>query len=168
MTEWCNGCRAHHRALASTLVLRGNLFQLANMLFTAALGDKLKAAGSKVKASVAHPGVSATSLTTHLPPDIGAKAGFKFQHMADGALGIIMCAMKPDIEPVGYYGPGSDIQDPSWVGGPAKSLEFQPMCCDEGGKALLWKTSEAATEPFLEGGKSAHSSLLVLKDEGLI
>ena len=124
------------------------------MLFTAELGDRLKLAGSKVKASVAHPGVAKTSLAKHLPPDIGEKAGMKFQDMADGALGIILCSMKPDIERVAYYGPGSNIQDPSWVGGAAKSLEFQPMCCDEAGKASCWKASEAAVGPFLKGGKS--------------
>ena len=69
--------------------------------------------------------------------------------MADGALGIILCSMKPGIERVGYYGPGADIKDPACFGGPAKSLEFQPMCCEEGAKGALWEASEAAVGAFL-------------------
>ena len=127
------------------------------MVFTFALGDKLQAAGSKVKACVAHPGISRTSLFNYHHGAAMAKAGvleaFPLQAPADGALGIITCSLHPDIGNRAYYGPGGKEQSDSF-GGPAISLDFMvplmPQCDDEAAKTMLWKASSAISGPFLE------------------
>ena len=133
------------------------------MVFTFALGDKLQAADSKVKACVAHPGVSRTSLFTHHHGAAMAKAGsfdaFTLQSAADGALGIITCSLHPGVGNRAYYGPGGKEQSDSF-GGPAIPLDFMvplmPQCDDEAAKTMLWKASSAISGPFLESTESTE------------
>lgn len=124
--------------------------KLANMVFTTVLADKLKAASSKVKAGVAHPGVSATNLFTHMT-GAGLMKAVMCQSVGDGALGIILCCLKPDVEPLSYYGPNG-------MKGAAVALPLKPTCTDDKAKAMLWEASVAITGPFFEGGETAAAS----------
>ena len=133
-------------------------FRQRNMVFTTAMGDRLKAAGSKVKVSAAHPGVSATGLFKHMEKDVAA---FPMQPMADGACGIIVCSMKPDIESVGYYGPAGSKPGENYSGA-AVALPFQDLCTDEESKNMLWRASCAVSGPFLGGSGEAECPSMCL------
>ncbi|EOD07253.1 short chain dehydrogenase, partial [Emiliania huxleyi CCMP1516] len=88
--------------------------KLANLLFTSALDEKLRARGSRVRALACTPGVCGTDMYEHVqgvfnpgkPVDFGAVASVE-----DGCLGQLKCVCDPSVEsgecwgPNGYSGP---------------------------------------------------------------
>ena len=92
--------------------VRYNQTKLANCAFTAALHERLQKKGSKVKALVAHPGLSNTSLQVTTSKDGGMgnlltgwlmKLG---QSEEDGTMGILSCMCVTDAKSGEFHGPG--------------------------------------------------------------
>lgn len=117
--------------------------KLANCVFTFALHDRLQARGSKVKALVAHPGLSATNLQVTTSQH-GGMAGFLMagimymaQSEEDGTMGILRCAADPQAESGQFYGPAG-------LTGQAVLVPPEDICTDQASKDMLWKASEAA------------------------
>jgi len=124
--------------------------KLANLVFTYALRDLTTQAGSKVKALCAHPGYAATHLQVKAVADKSMSAAT--QNMAgatvvqapeDGALGIIMCSCKADVENGQFFGPtgmggmcGMAVVLPS---------EKEEKLADEPSRKMLWEESEKST-----------------------
>jgi len=90
--------------------------KLANILFTKELDRRIKAAGVEgVTASVAHPGITATNLTTapattngflwSLPWKIAIYMPFLFQSASMGALPTLYAAAAPNVKSGDYFGP---------------------------------------------------------------
>jgi NAD(P)-dependent dehydrogenase (short-subunit alcohol dehydrogenase family) len=121
----------------------------ANCLFTAALRDKLKAKGSKVKALVAHPGVSWTSLAGNMSNTgvempammVWVYKNFIVQSAEDGTLGIGRCTFDKSAENGDFFGPpgGRKAQR-----GEAVKLELEEMCQNVEDYTTLWTASEEA------------------------
>lgn len=154
---------------SSHTMLKGANFQryqqtkLANVVFTYALNDRLQAAGSSVKALVAHPGVAPTSLSDGTMKAGGmedSKAAPKWlmalvyriimQSEEDGAMGILRCCCDPDVVPGGFYGPkgareGEAVHDTKEYKGPAVLKKEEPLA-DAEARAMLWEVSERVTE----------------------
>ena len=120
-------------------------FSYLPKVFTLALADKLKAAGSKVKSVVAHPGYSATNLQSSsiAMGDIVAYVGAKIiaQTAEDGTLGILTCALQPDVANGAYYGPKR-------FSGPAVELTPKSLCTDKADHDMLWRASSEAVGDF--------------------
>lgn len=124
--------------------------KLANIVFTKALDDRLRASSSKVKAFVAHPGLAATELQVKSVKDGGMASGFTNMLMGqgqsgnDGACGIIKCCCAPHLEAGGFYGPklpGGMAGEPVLIAsfsGAAKKVSKEA-------KDMLWGESEKAT-----------------------
>jgi len=135
--------------------------KLANVVFTYALADRLAAKGSRIKATVAHPGVAPTSL--HVNSMAGGNATppvpFWFlrffvktalmQSMADGTMGILRCACGEEVHNYDFYGPlgspkaVSGVHDEGEYRGEAVLKKKEPLA-DAAARALLWEESEAA------------------------
>lgn len=119
--------------------------KLANLMFTYELQRRLAAASAPVAALAAHPGVSVTELTRHLPrvlqsayPAVG---GLFTQSAAMGALPVLRAATDPAARGGEYYGPGGWAQltgHPVRVSSTAKSR-------DEAAQRRLWDESERLT-----------------------
>jgi len=132
--------------------LRYNQSKLANCAFTAALHHRLQAKGSKVKALVAHPGLSSTNLQKTSVKEGGMAKGFTklFMKMSqspeDGAMGILSCMCLPDARSGEFYGPGKGVMAAK---GPARPFDLEPFYDDEASRELLWtKSEEAIGESF--------------------
>ena len=127
--------------------------KLANSVFTYGLHNVLKEKGSKVKSIAAHPGVSSTSLATHLVQ--GCFGQFMvnriltplfFQSAEDGAAGLLYGMMHPKAESGILYGPAKDgFRGPAVPNHPPRDYEVDPDSIE-----MLWSTSEAATGAKLE------------------
>eukprot|EP00746_Dinoflagellata_sp_MGD_P075423 gnl/MRDRNA2_/MRDRNA2_30353_c0_seq1.p1 gnl/MRDRNA2_/MRDRNA2_30353_c0~~gnl/MRDRNA2_/MRDRNA2_30353_c0_seq1.p1 ORF type:complete len:389 (+),score=90.89 gnl/MRDRNA2_/MRDRNA2_30353_c0_seq1:158-1168(+) len=119
---------------------RYGMTKWANMVFHEALTEKLAAAGSKVKASIAHPGVAATNLqvTTNVDGGLPAMACHAIvkQTSNDGALGIIRGSCAADVESGSFFGPVKE-----GFKGFAENLPRDKECSDEQ-KKLLWEECE--------------------------
>jgi NAD(P)-dependent dehydrogenase (short-subunit alcohol dehydrogenase family) len=142
--------------------------KLANVVFTYALDQKLRAKGKPIKALVAHPGVSLeTSLATQtfstkggitplpLPPCLlnswlGAKMmGMQSEH--DASVGILRQTCDPDAKSGEFFGPvgkGGDVQndgervhDPAEYKGEVGTLKREPLA-DQKAQDTLWSVSE--------------------------
>lgn len=121
--------------------------KLANVVFTYALDDKIKAKGSKVKALVAHPGLAATNLQVTTAADGGMGQGFTSllmngagQSGEDGTAGILTCSCQQDVSSGEFWGPtgmtGEAVLIPK---GPEEKL------ADAASRTMLWAESEKAT-----------------------
>ena len=127
--------------------VRYNQSKLANCAFTAALHERLHARGSKVKALVAHPGLSATELQVKSTRD-GGMGHFMTrmlmrlgQSPEDGAMGILACMCVKDAQSGAFYGPGSGAFA---MKGPARPFALESFYDNPETRALLWtKSSEA-------------------------
>ena len=114
-------------------------------VFSLALADKLKAAGSKVKCLVAHPGYATTNLQSTstsmgaIITSLGAMA--MAQTAEDGTLGILVCSLQPDMANGEYYGPKG-------MTGPAVKLSPLALCTDKADHAMLWEASCEAVGDF--------------------
>ncbi len=126
---------------------RYNQSKLANAAFTAALHNRLQAAGSSVKALVAHPGLANTHLQQTSVKEGGmgnvfTKVFMKFsQSPEDGAMGILSCMCLPDAKSGQFYGPGSGAMAMS---GKAEPFDLEPYYDNAATRDLLWTKSEAA------------------------
>lgn len=127
---------------------RYNQSKLANAAFTAALHARLKNAGSKVKALVAHPGLASTELQETSVKEGGMNRLFTnlFMRMSqsaqDGALGILSAMCLPEAKSGQFWGPGSGIL--TAMRGPAVAFELEPFYDNEATRSLLWDKSCAA------------------------
>mmetsp|Transcript_7685 Transcript_7685/g.11617 ORF Transcript_7685/g.11617 Transcript_7685/m.11617 type:complete len:219 (-) Transcript_7685:52-708(-) len=122
--------------------------KLANCVFTYALDDRIKAAGSKVKACVAHPGLAATNLQHTTVNEGGMGTSFTHffmnylsQSAEDGTMGILKCMAGKDVESGDFYGPEG-------LTGKADKLEPEDFLYDTESKATLWQLSEEAVGKF--------------------
>ena len=133
--------------------LRYNQSKLANCAFTAALHHRLRERGSKVKALVAHPGLSRTNLQKTTVEEGGMGQTFTRlfmrlgQSSEDGAMGILSCMCLPDASSGQFYGPGSG---PLANKGPAVPFDLEPFYDNERTRTLLWDKSEEAIGERLE------------------
>lgn len=153
----------------STEFFKGPQFQryqqtkLANVVFTYALEKKLAARGSKVKALVAHPGVS---LDTGLAagtfksdgggvsapplPTCLVKKVFNAQSQEDATIGILYCTCDPNAKSGEFFGPlgqggATEEHDPGEYSGPVGVLEKETVIADQAAQDILWTTSEKVT-----------------------
>mmetsp|Transcript_44426 Transcript_44426/g.112413 ORF Transcript_44426/g.112413 Transcript_44426/m.112413 type:complete len:215 (+) Transcript_44426:100-744(+) len=122
--------------------------KLANCVFTYALDEKLRAKGSKVKALVAHPGLSSTNLqvTTNNTGGMGGMFTKMIMKMSmsaeDGAIGLLMACCNKEVESGDFYGPSS-------LAGMAIKLKPEAILTDATAKKTLWEESEKAVGPFV-------------------
>lgn len=147
--------------------LRYQQTKLANVAFTYALSAKLQAKGSKVKALVAHPGVSMdTSLADHtfskaegavkappLPMCCLVKV-MKAQSGEDATIGILYCTCDPKAQSGEFFGPvgkggATRKHDAKEYSGPVGVLKKEPFA-DQEAQSLLWQVSEASTGKTFE------------------
>lgn len=126
---------------------RYNQTKLANCTFTAALHARLVAKGSKVKALVAHPGVSNTELQVTTAADGGMAAGFTSRFMRfgqseeDGAMGIITAMCADNVRSGTFFGPGKSAIA---IKGKVTSWPLEKFYDNQATRDLLWNTSNAA------------------------
>jgi len=137
-------------------MMRGGCFyryfqtKLANSVFTCGLAEKLEVSNSKVRAICAHPGSSDTNLLAQM--ELGffmrlmskVMAPFMMQTAEDGAMGLITGIMVPDARSGVLYGPKDNRTKGKAVPVPPKPFET-----DRGRIAILWWTSEEATQTRL-------------------
>jgi len=127
---------------------RYNQTKLANAAFTAALHHRLQAAGSSVKALVAHPGLANTHLQKTSVKEGGMASAFTNMFMRlsqtpeDGAMGLISCMCLPEATSGQFYGPGSS---PLAMRGKAEPFALESFYDNAATRNLLWSSSEAAT-----------------------
>ena len=118
--------------------------KLANAAFTAALHHRLRAADSKVKALVAHPGWANTELQVTTNKEGGMAswtslmARFVSQSEEDGALGILSAAVLPEAKCGEFYGPGMGMMASK---GEAKAYGLEKKYDNDDTRALLWSKS---------------------------
>uniref|UniRef100_A0A7S3Z824 Protochlorophyllide reductase n=1 Tax=Lotharella globosa TaxID=91324 RepID=A0A7S3Z824_9EUKA len=124
--------------------------KLANCIFTYALADKIEESKykGKIKAVVAHPGLSATNLQITSDKE-GSMPGFFgpiFRWLAmsptDGAAGFVIGCLRDDVANGSLYGPTS------WSGmcGAPVLMKPEPLATTEEVKKMLWSESEKSTE----------------------
>jgi NAD(P)-dependent dehydrogenase (short-subunit alcohol dehydrogenase family) len=131
---------------------RYNQSKLANCAFTAALHHKLQAAGSKVKALVAHPGLAKTNLQNNSIEHGGMGRWFTSmfmkmaQSMEDGAMGLLSGMLLPTAQSGEFYGPGKGTFA---MKGKAVMFPLESFYDNEQTRELLWqKSCEAIGEDF--------------------
>mmetsp|Transcript_68810 Transcript_68810/g.143704 ORF Transcript_68810/g.143704 Transcript_68810/m.143704 type:complete len:210 (-) Transcript_68810:349-978(-) len=121
--------------------------KLANLVFTYALRDRAAAAGSKVKALVAHPGLSATNLQVTTTQDGGMSnslsnrlMGWMAQSGEDGTCPLLTCVCVPDLKSGDFYGPKG-------LTGRAELMPAAPeeAFADEKSRKMLWEVSKLVT-----------------------
>lgn len=134
--------------------------KLANAVCTAALAEKLRAAGSKVIALAAAPGLAATNLQVTTAQGGGMGSGTWFmrfgQSAEDGAMPLIACVARANVQ-------NGDFYEPVNLGGlkglPAKT-PLTDKCSNAQATALLWEASEAACGAWGEIKTPALGSLI--------
>eukprot|EP00932_Pfiesteria_piscicida_P008115 SRR837773.1842.p1 GENE.SRR837773.1842~~SRR837773.1842.p1 ORF type:complete len:297 (-),score=130.88 SRR837773.1842:118-894(-) len=121
--------------------------KLANLVFTYALRDRAAAAGSKVKALVAHPGLSSTNLQVTSAADGGMGQSFTdflmnkmAQSGEDGTVPLLTCCVSPNVKSGDFYGP-LGITGPTEIQPPEPEEAF----ADEASRKMLWEVSAAVT-----------------------
>ena len=143
-----DGSRVENLMFRGARWARYNQSKLANAAFTAALHDRLQKKGSKVKALVAHPGLSNTHLQQTSVKDGGMGNSFtrlfmRFsQSPEDGAMGILSCLCLPNVTSGQFYGPGSGSNA---MKGKAEPFALESFYDNAETRDLLWSKSEEAT-----------------------
>ena len=129
--------------------------KLANAAFTACLHNKLTSKNSRIKALVAHPGLSETELQSTTVRYGGMGKWFTGQLMKmgqsaeDGALGILNCIASPNVESGKFFGPGMGGMFTA-IKGPALGYNLEPSYDNPKTRDLLWNLScEAIGEEFI-------------------
>jgi hypothetical protein len=124
------------------------------------LQDHLDVKKSKVIATVAHPGISASSLqASTVKSDSGRLHNMMLsmlmrwsQSEEDGAMPLLQCACAKDVAPRAFYGPGEKGLPGMFMGdtmtGKPKALKPEKVCTNEDSKKMLWELSEKAVGPF--------------------
>jgi NAD(P)-dependent dehydrogenase (short-subunit alcohol dehydrogenase family) len=120
--------------------------KLSNAVFTLGLADKLKAANSKVIATVAAPGFAATNLQTTSTGMGGVTMGI-FNSFAqsgeDGTMPLLSASFLP-CESGAFWEPSLWSKSV----GPAKEYPLEKVCVDEVARKMLWEKSEEACGKF--------------------
>ncbi len=121
--------------------------KLANLLFTAELDRRLRAAGSTVRAVAAHPGYVHTNLG-HGPGhgglgDLIMDAGNALvaQSVRTGSLPALYAATETDVEGGDYYGP----RGPFHLWGKPRRIGYPRPARRDGDARRLWNVSENLT-----------------------
>jgi len=136
---------------ASGMMMNGPRWQryqqtkLANLVFALALQDRLTAAGSKVKALCAHPGLAKTNLqvTTGQQGGMAENGGWLMcmsQTAEEGTMGVLRCSLDPEAVPGGFYGPGGMMG----LKGLPQHLTVHAWVNTAANKDLLWTASVKA------------------------
>jgi len=121
--------------------------KLANCAFTYALDEKLSAKGSKVKALVCHPGLSASNLQVTTAKDsdclsfLLAFLAWGMQSLNDGSVAGIRCLCDADIASGSFLGPTQGL---GWMRGPPELLIPEAKLKSRKNLETLWFESEAA------------------------
>lgn len=120
--------------------------KLACLMFSYELQRRLDKSGSKVISVAAHPGVSNTNLSQHIPKLavilLTPVLMFFVQSPANGALPQLMAALDENVKGGDYYGPTGFRE---MKGTPAK-VKSEPQSHDKEVAARLWEISEKLTE----------------------
>ena len=114
--------------------------KLANQLFTLELQRRLKAAGSSVLVTAAHPGWTAMDLQRTSPTARFLNRFFAMQP-PQGALPTLRAATDPKATGADYYGPDGFLQ----MRGYPKRIDMVKQAQDAGDAARLWEISEELT-----------------------
>ncbi len=119
--------------------------KLANLLFTAALDEKLRRKKSRIKALACTPGVCATDMFVHamsvFQPGRAAETS-RVPSAEDGALAQLKCICDPAVQSGEMYGPQTG-------GRPVLQRMSQPLVLiDAESKARMWAACEAAVGPW--------------------
>lgn len=114
--------------------------KLANLLFMYELQRRLAPHGTTI-ATAAHPGVSDTELTRHLPPLMGRLGKPLFQPAELGALPTLRAATDPNVQGGQYYGPDGFAE----VRGYPKIVASSAQSHDAELQRRLWAVSEELT-----------------------
>ena len=121
--------------------------KLANLVFAMELDRRARAAGSKLVAVAAHPGVSttgfiaATGMPGPLVPLINFGISVLGQDAAHGALPGLYAATMPDVTGGQYWGPDGMME----VRGNPALAQMAPQAQDRATWSRLWQVSEALT-----------------------
>lgn len=124
--------------------------KLANLTFCLELNKRLKAAGVDITAVAAHPGYTATNITSGANPDNNRVKDF-FVWLGDvliampahkGALPTLYAATAPDIHGGEYIGPDGPFQ---FYGSPT-AVKYKPTASDPDAARRLWEISETLTK----------------------
>jgi NAD(P)-dependent dehydrogenase (short-subunit alcohol dehydrogenase family) len=115
--------------------------KLANMMFALELARRLRAAGSKVRVTAAHPGYTATDLqrTSGLARLFNPLFAMK---PPDGALPTLRAATDPAAESGSYWGPSGVFE----LGGPPAPAKIPARATNEEVAARLFEVSEVLTD----------------------
>ncbi|MEL6544477.1 MAG: SDR family NAD(P)-dependent oxidoreductase, partial [Myxococcota bacterium] len=121
--------------------------KLANCAFTYGLKERIERSGTtKVKAMIAHPGLSNTGLQATTAAEGGMDAQSPFMNNAqtaeDGATGIIRCCADPSAQSGDFYGPAE------WTGFPQK-LEPEELLYAPENIRINWEGCEKAVGTFV-------------------
>jgi NAD(P)-dependent dehydrogenase (short-subunit alcohol dehydrogenase family) len=119
--------------------------KLSNLLFTYELQRRLAAKGAPTIAVAAHPGISNTELTRHIPgaglPGFSTLAGLVTNSAEMGALATLRAATDPAVIGGHYYGPDGFRE----LRGHPKLVESSTQSHDRDLQARLWTVSEELT-----------------------
>lgn len=114
--------------------------KLANLMFAKELQRRLQKTNSRVIALAAHPGVSATQLSRHVP---GGKLAKKIgQPQMAGALPTLYAATAPEIVGGEYIGPDGLLE----LMGKPKNAYVAAKAVDNDTATRLWSVSENLTQ----------------------
>ena len=120
--------------------------KLANLVFTAALDDRLRANGSNIKAVACTPGVCGTDMFVHATKVMSGRPAPRnnVPSTKDGSLSQLKCIIDPTIESGDLFGPSRGM-----AGLPAKAdLSPPTVLVNEEVKTELWKLCEDAVGEF--------------------
>ncbi|MEO3403266.1 oxidoreductase [Mucilaginibacter sp. CAU 1740] len=118
--------------------------KLANLQFVIELQKRLSQMGSDLLSVGAHPGVTETELSRHMPQADYKAAVERFSHLMpawQGALPSLYAAVSPDVKGGGYYGPDGEGE---LHGYPAPAKITEAVADEKLGKEL-WNFAENAT-----------------------
>lgn len=135
--------------------------KLANSAFTMALHDKLQEKGSKVKALVAEPGLTASDLWKDGQYSRAGNAAINCykQNVRDGSLPLTMACFGPSAKSGDFFAPalysrilGAYYAGPAhaiFEGGIPLDAGREHLTADKAGHRLLWEASEKACGALL-------------------
>jgi NAD(P)-dependent dehydrogenase (short-subunit alcohol dehydrogenase family) len=127
--------------------------KIANLYFTFELNRRLKAAGSSLIVTAAHPGYTATELQRTMPLAAIANAIFA-QDVSMGALPTLRAATDEAAAGGDYYGPDGLMEMRGW---PVK-VQSNELSKDEAIAKRLWEVSEQLTGVSFDLNARADSS----------
>ncbi|MCF8568882.1 oxidoreductase [Gordonia sp. HY002] len=125
--------------------------KLANLAFARELARRLRAAGSRKRAVIAHPGYASTSLTgksqTRFDAVMDLATWLRVGQPAErGALPTLYAATMPDVRNGDFYGPNG----PGGFRGYPTKARVRRAADDQGLRDLLWAESERLTGEVFE------------------